>query len=172
MGPEGPEGPEGPPGVIDFFYSNVENDQGIVGSTIGNGTIGANNYGQTPFPATLSVNLEAGTYLLTWSAEVMRTTAGASTPFFVRLHEGPKDAGTTYGFLRQRSMVENGPPGNMPDDPEFFALGDVIPFSGSAVLALPDGPRTFRLEYALSSSTTSSEALRAQHQRITLLRLE
>jgi hypothetical protein len=50
--------------------------------------------------------------------------------------------------------------------------GDVFPVSGSAVVTLPDGPRTYRLEYAVTSSASASEVLRAQHQRISLLRLE
>lgn len=164
-GPEGPEGPEGPPGVVDAFYANVENDQGIVGSTIS-----AGNYGQTPLPATLTVTVEAGVYLLTWSAEVMRTTAGGAANFYTRLRD--VTGASTLGFMRHGLGVENGPPGNIPDDPEIFALGDLFPFSGSAVVTLPAGTRTYRLEYALSNSTTTLEALRAQHQRISLLRLE
>jgi hypothetical protein len=152
--------------VVDSFYANVENDQGIVGSTI------SGVFGQTPLPATLSVAVEAGTYLLTWNAEVMRTTAGGSANFYARLREGNAASGTTYGFMRHGLGVENGPPGNIPDDPEFFALGDLFPFSGSAVVTLPAGMRTFRLEYALSTSGSASEALRAQHQRISLMRLE
>jgi hypothetical protein len=50
--------------------------------------------------------------------------------------------------------------------------GDVFPFSGSAVVTLPDGPRTYRLEYAVTTSSSGSEVLRAQHQRISLLRIE
>lgn len=166
MGPEGPEGPEGPPGVVDSFFASVENDQGIVGNTI------SGVYGQTPLPATLTVTVEAGTYLLTWSSEVMRTTAGGSANFYTRLREGTGNTATTYGFMRHGLGVENGPPGNIPDDPEVFALGDLFPFAGSVVLTLPAGTRTFRLEYALSSSASASEALRAQHQRISLMRLE
>jgi hypothetical protein len=150
--------------VVEAFYANVENDQGIVGSTI-NGT-----YGQTPLPATLTVTAEGGTYLLTWSAEVMRTTAGGAANFYTRLRD--VTGTTTLGFMRHGLGVENGPPGNIPDDPEIFGLGDLFPFSGSAVVTLPAGLRTYRLEYALSNSASASEALRAQHQRIALLRLE
>jgi len=164
-GPQGDIGPEGPPGVVESFYANVENDQGIVGNTITGGV-----YGQTPLPATLTVNVEAGTYLLTWSAEVMRTTAGGSANFYTRLRDVTGNA--TLGFMRHGLGVENGPPLNIPDDPEIFALGDLFPFSGSAVVELPAGVRTYRLEYALSNSSSSAEALRAQHQRIALLRLE
>jgi hypothetical protein len=151
--------------VVDAFFANVENDQGIVGSTIS-----AGNYGQTPLPATLTVTVEAGTYLLTWNAEVMRTTAGGGANFYSRLRDVTGTA--TLGFMRHGLGVENGPPGNIPDDPEIFALGDLFPFSGSAVVTLPEGTRTYRLEYALSNSTSSLEALRAQHQRISLLRLQ
>ena len=150
--------------MVDAFYANVENDQGIVGNTI------SGIYGQTPLPATLTVNVEAGTYLLTWSSEVMRTTAGGGANFYTRLRD--VTGSTTYGFMRHGLGVENGPPGNIPDDPEVFALGDLFPFTGSAVVNLPGGLRTYRLEYALSSSASASEALRAQHQRIGLLRLE
>jgi hypothetical protein len=150
--------------VVDAFYANVENDQGIVGNTI------SGTFGQTPLPATLTVTAEAGTYLLTWSSEVMRTTAGGGANFYTRLRD--VTGSSTIGFMRHGLGVENGAPGNIPDDPEFFALGDLFPFSGSAVVNLPAGVRTYRLEYALSSSASNSEALRAQHQRISLLRLE
>ncbi len=150
--------------MVEAFYANVENDQGIVGNTI------SGTFGQTPLPATLTVTAEGGTYLLTWSSEVMRTTAGGGANFYVRLRD--VTASSTLGFMRHGLGVENGPPGNIPDDPEFFALGDLFPFTGSAVVNLPAGARTYRLEYALSSSASSSEALRAQHQRIALLRLE
>jgi hypothetical protein len=150
--------------VVDAFYANVENDQGIVGSTI------SGVYGQTPLPASLTVTAEGGTYLVTWSAEVMRTTAGGGANFYSRFRDVTDS--TTLGFMRHGLGVENGPPGNIPDDPEVFALGDLFPFSGSAVVTLPAGVRTYRLEYALSSSASASAALRAQHQRISLLRLE
>jgi hypothetical protein len=150
--------------VVASFFANVETDQGIAGTTI-NGT-----FGPTPLPATLTVAAEPGTYLLTWSSEVMRTTAGGGATFFARLRDTTDS--TTLGFMRHGLGVENGTNANIPDDGEFFALGDLFPFSGSAVVTLPAGSRTYRLEYALSTSTTRSEALRAQHQRISLLRLE
>lgn len=171
MGPTGPEGAEGPPGLVESFYTSVEGDQGIAANTMQP----PGTFAQTPFPATLDVSVEAGTYLLTWHAEVMRTNQ-SSTPFYVRLREGPAldgDGGVTYGFLRQRSAVENGPAGNIPEDNEPSAVGDVIPFSGSAVLSLPDGDLNFRIEYAIALTSSSTMTfLRAQHQRISLLRLE
>ena len=163
-GPQGAEGPEGPPGVIDSFFANVERDQGMVGTTL------SGVYRTTPLPGTLTATVEAGTYLLTWSAEVMRTTAGGGANFFTRLRG--TTAGATYGFMRHGLGVDNGPPGNIPDDTEFGLLGDLFPFAGSAVVTLDAGTHTFQLEYALSASTNVNEALRAQHQRITLLRLE
>jgi hypothetical protein len=150
--------------VLASFYVNVEADQGMVGSRIGS------TFGTTPVPAELTVNAEPGTYLLTWSSEVMRTTAGGGANFYTRLRDTTSN--TTLGFMRHGLGVENGAPGNIPDDPEFFALGDLFPFSGSAVIHLGAGPRTYRLEYALSSSVNTLEALRAQHQRIALLRIE
>jgi hypothetical protein len=150
--------------VIDVYYANVENDQGIIGSTM------SGQFRQTPLPATLTVDAEPGTYLLTWSSEVMRTTAGGAANFYARLRD--ETGATTLGFMRHGLGVENGTNANIPDDPDFFSLGDLFPFSGSAVVNLPGGLRTYRLEYALSSSSSSLEALRAQHQRITLLRLE
>jgi hypothetical protein len=163
-GAEGPEGPEGPPGVVDAFYANVENDQGMVGSAI------SGTFGQTRLPATLTVTVEAGTYLLSWNAEVMRTTAGGGANFYTRFRD--VTANSTLGFMRHGLGVENGTNGNIPDDPDFFSLGDLFPFTGSMVVMLPAGTRTYRLEYALSSSTSTQEALRAQHQRISLMRLE
>jgi hypothetical protein len=142
----------------------VENDQGIVGSTI------SGSFGQTPLPATLTVTVEPGTYLLTWNAEVMRTTAGGGANFYARLRD-VTDA-NTLGFMRHGLGVENGTNGNIPDDPDFFSLGDLFPFSGSIVVTLPAGERTYRLEYALSTSSSAQQALRAQRQRISLLRLE
>jgi hypothetical protein len=150
--------------VVDSFYSNVENDQGIVGSTI------SGVFGQTPLPATMTVTVEAGTYLLSWNAEVMRTTAGGGANFYTRLRD--VTGSSTLGFMRHGFGVENGTNGNIPDDPDFFSLGDLFPFSGAMVVTLPAGTRTYRLEYALSSSASAQEALRAQHQRISLLRLE
>lgn len=150
--------------MVASFYANVEADQGIVGSTI------SGVFRQTTLPATLTVNAEAGTYLLVWSSEVMRTSAGGAANFYARLRD--ETGAATLGFMRHGLGVENGTNGNIPDDPDFFALGDLFPFSGSAVVTLPDGPRTYRLEYALSSSSSALEALRAQHQRISLLRLE
>jgi len=163
-GPEGPEGPEGPPGIVATFYANVDNDQGIIGSTM------SGVFRQTPLPATLTVTAEAGTYLLTWNSEVMRTSAGGAANFYARLRD--ETGSTTVGFMRHGLGVDNGTNGNIPDDGEFFALGDLFPFAGSAVVTLPAGTRTYRLEYALSNSSSALEALRAQHQRISLLRLE
>jgi hypothetical protein len=150
--------------VVSSFYTNIENDQGIVGSTM------SATFRPTPLPATLTVTAEGGTYLVTWSAEVMRTQAGSGANFYARLRD--QTDGTTLGFMRHGLGVENGANGNIPDDPEFLLLGDLFPFAGSAVVTLPAGTRTYRLEYALSASTSTSEALRAQHQRIALLRLE
>lgn len=164
-GPEGPIGPEGPPGVVDSFYVNVEGDQGIIGPSI------AGIYGQTPTPATLVVPAaEAGTYLLTWNAEIMRTVAGGGATFFVRLRD--TTTGTTLGFMRAGPGVANGAAANIPEDEDFFLAGDLFPFSGSAVITLPAGPQTYRLEYAVSTSVQPQAALRAQHQRIALMRLE
>jgi hypothetical protein len=150
--------------VVESTYTNVENDQGMVGTSL------SGTYRTTPLPAVLTIDAEPGTYLLTWSAEVMRTTAGNGANFYARLRD--TTTSSTLGFMRHGLGVENGTNGNIPDDPEFFSLGDLFPFSGSAVVTLPAGSHTYRLEYALSSSSSASEALRAQHQRIALLRIE
>jgi hypothetical protein len=155
----------GPAGVIASHRIAVESDQGIIGNTI-SGTFQA-----TPVPATLTVPAAAaGTYLLTWYAEVMRTTAGGGAMLFARMRD--VTAGATRGFLRDGSGVDNGAPGAMPSDTDLFLLGDILPFSGSMVLALSGGEQTYSLEYALSTSATPSEALRARRQRITLMRIE
>jgi len=155
--------------VVETFYTTVESDQEIPGSSLNAANAAGTNYVQTPIPATLTVTLEAGTYLLTWHSELMRTNL-SSNPFFARLREVD---GPTYGFLRQRSSVENGASGDIPDDTNLNAAGDVIPISGSAVLSLPDGTRTYRLEYAMvNAANTPSFLLRVQHQRISVLRLE
>ena len=163
-GPQGEPGPEGPPGIVASFYANVELDQGIVGTNI------SGAYNTTPLPATLTINAAAGTYLLTWNTEVMRTIAGGSGNIFARLRD--VTGSQTFGFFRHATAVSNGTNGDIPDDTSFSTNGDVFPVSGSAVVTLPDGPRTYRLEYAVSSSSSGSEVLRAQHQRISLLRLE
>ncbi len=165
MGADGATGPTGPAGVIASYRMAVENDQGMVGTTI------SGTYQATPTPAALVVPAApAGTYLLTWYAEVMRTTAGGGSYIFARLRDVTMS--TTRGFLRDGSGVENGPPGAMPTDTDLFLSGDILPFSGSVVVTLPAGAQTYRLEYALSTCASASEAVRARRQRITLLRLE
>jgi Collagen triple helix repeat (20 copies) len=164
IGPEGVEGAEGPPGIIDTFHVNVEADQGIVGTSI------SGTFGMTPSPAILTVNVEAGTYLLTWYSEVMRTTAGGGQAFFTRLRD--TTAADSLAFMRRGPGVTSGLPGGIPDDPDFLLGGDLFTFGGSTVITLPAGPRTYRLEYALATSASPALALRAQHQRISLLRVE
>lgn len=159
----GPEGPEGPPGIVESHYVNIEADQGLVGTSI------SGAYGATATPAVLTATLEEGMYLLTWSAEIMRTTAGGGATVFARLRD--TTAAATRGFMKDGSGMDNGSTAAVPGDEAFFALGDVLPFSGSAVIYVPTGTRTYRLEYALSSSSSPSEALRARRQRITLLRV-
>ena len=136
----------------------------MVGTTI-SGTFQA-----TPTPAVLTLSAAPGTYLLTWYAEVMRTTAGGGGLIFARVRD--VTAAATRGFLRDGSGVDNGPPGAMPTDTDLFLAGDILPFSGSLVVVLPGGPQTYRLEYALSTSSSALEALRARRQRLTLLRIE
>lgn len=144
---------------------NIENDQGIVGNTI------SGTFQPTPIPASLTFTVTSpGTYLLSWYAEVMRTTAGGGSAFFARLRD--VSGAATRGCLRDGSGVENGPPGAMPNDTDMFQLGDVLPFAGSMPVVLASGTQTYRLEYALSTNASASEALRARRQRITLLRLE
>lgn len=135
------------------------------------GTTISGNYSPTPVPAVLTTPaLAEGMYLLTWSAEIMRTSAGGGATLFARLRDTTESV--TRGFMKDGSGVDNGSSAAMPVDESFFALGDVLPFSGSAVVYVPPGERTYRLEYALSSSGSSSEALRARRQRITVLRLD
>jgi hypothetical protein len=136
---------------------------------VGTALTGGSFIGTSP-PAALTVNAEAGTYLLTWYAEVMRTTAGGGNTFFVRLRD--VTAATTCGFLRDGSGVDNGAVGAMPNDTDLFALGDILPFSGSMVVTLPGGPQTYRLEYGQSTNSSAQDALRARRQRITLLRID
>ena len=78
--------------MVASFYANVEADQGIVGSTM------SGVFRQTTLPATLTVNAEAGTYLLLWSSEVMRTSAGGAANFYARLRDETGNA--TLGFMR------------------------------------------------------------------------
>jgi hypothetical protein len=163
-GPVGPEGPEGPPGLIDSYNVNVEADQGMMGTAL------SGTYGQTTTPATLTATVEAGKYLVTWSSEVMRTVPGGGATFFMRLRD--TTTATTLGFMRAGPGVANGAAGNIPDDEEFFLAGDLFPFAGSAIVTLPAGIHTYRIEYALSTSVTPQVALRAQHQRISLMRIE
>ena len=151
--------------MLAVFRMAVETDQGIIGNTI------SGVYQPTPTPAVLTVAAPpAGTYLLTWYAEVMRTTAGGGSLLFARLRD--VTAAATRGFLRDGSGVDNGAPGGMPNDGDLFLQGDVLPFSGSAAVQLTGAAQTFRLEYALSTNASPSEALRARLQRITLVRIE
>jgi hypothetical protein len=145
-----------------WFELVVDNDQGLVGTSI------SGVYQPTPIPASLVLTAEAGSYLVSWYAEVMRTTAGGGSTIFARVRD--VTAGVTLGMLRDGSGVDNGPPGAMPGDADLFLSGDVLPFSGSMPLTLPAGNRSYRLEYALSASGTPSEALRVRRQRIALLR--
>jgi len=160
-------GPEGPPGLIDVYRVAVEGDIGMTGTLI------AGSYQPTPStPATLTVAApEPGTYLLTWYAEIMRTTAVPGAMFAARLRDVTGSA--TRGFLRDGSGVDNGAVGMMPNDTDFFATGDILPFSGSMVVTLTGTSQTYRLEYAQSStSPNANEVLRARRQRITLMRIQ
>jgi hypothetical protein len=151
--------------MLAVYKMAVETDQGIIGNTI------SGVYQATPTPAALTVAAPApGTYLLTWYSEVMRTTAGGGSLLFARLRD--VSAAATRGFLRDGSGVDNGAPGGMPNDGDLFLQGDILPFSGSVVLQLTGAAQTFRLEYALSTNASPSEALRARRQRLTLVKIE
>jgi hypothetical protein len=159
------EGPEGPPGVIDTFRVNVEADQGLIGTSI------SASYAPTPVPASLTVNVDAGTYLLSWYSEVMRTTAANNLNFFVRMRDAT--ASSSLGFMRHGGTnIANGSPTAIPDEPSFASAGDLLPFAGSMLVTLPAGTHTYRVEYAAASNNSPSPVLRAQHQRISLLRVE
>jgi hypothetical protein len=163
----GPEGPEGPPGLIDVFNVAVESDIGLTGRLI------AGSFQPTPgTPGTLTVAApQPGTYLLTWYAEIMRTTAVPGAMFAARLRDVTGAA--TRGFLRDGSGVDNGATGAMPNDTDFFSTGDILPFSGSLVVRLSGASQTYQLEYAQSStSPNAAEVLRARRQRITLMRVQ
>ena len=167
MGPQGDRGPEGPAGVIDVYRVAVEADYGMTGTSI------AGSYQPTPTePATLTVTApEPGTYLLSWYAEIMRTTAVPGAMFAARLRD--VSANATRGFLRDGSGVDNGAVGAMPNDTDFFATGDILPFSGSMVVTLTGTSQTYRLEYAQSSTSPNANVvLRARRQRITLMRIQ
>jgi hypothetical protein len=155
-----------PPGLIDIFHAEVERDIGLTGTLI------AGSFQPTSTPGTLTVAApEAGTYLLTWYAEVMRTTAAGGSMFAARMRDVTANA--TRGFLRDGSGVDNGAVGAMPGDTDFFVTGDILPFSGSMVVTLTGASQTYRLEYAQSSTSPSaSEVLRARRQRITLMRIQ
>ena len=164
QGPPGAPGLPGPAGVLAVFRAAVENDQGMVGATL------SGSFQPSPTPAVLTVSAVPGTYLLSWYAEVMRTTAGGGSMIFARLRD--VTASATRGLLRDGSGVDNGLPGAMPTDTDLFLSGDVLPFSGSLAVVLPGGPQTYRLEYALSTSSSALEALRVRRQRLTLVRIE
>jgi hypothetical protein len=151
--------------MLASFRIAVETDQGIIGNTI------SGVYQPTPTAAALTVAAPLpGTYLLSWYAEVMRTTAGGGSLLFARLRD--ITAAATRGFLRDGSGVDNGATGGMPNDGDLFLPGDVLPFSGSFVVQLTGAAQTFRLEYALSTNASPAEALRARRQRLTLLKIE
>ena len=134
------------------------------------GTTISGSFQPTPVAAVLTFSASPGTYLISWYAEVMRTTAAGGSTFFARLRDVTN--GTTCGFLRDGSGVENGAPSTMPGDSDLFQTGDVLPFGGSLVVTHAGGAQTYRLEYALSTSSSASEALRARRQRISALRVE
>ena len=101
----------------------------------------------------------------------MRTTAVPGAMFAARLRDVTGSA--TRGFLRDGSGVDNGAVGMMPNDTDFFATGDILPFSGSDGGDADGHVKTYRLEYAQSStSPNANEVLRARRQRITLMRIE
>jgi hypothetical protein len=166
-GEQGEQGEQGPPGLIALYRTAVETDIGMSAQLI------AGSFQPTPgTPGTLTVAApQAGTYLLTWYAEVARTTIGGGSMFAARLRDVTGNA--TRGILRDGSGVDNGAASTMTADTDFFLPGDILPFSGSAVVTLSGASQTYRLEYALSStSTTISDVLRARRQRITLMRIE
>jgi hypothetical protein len=153
--------------VIDVFNVAVEADIGMPGTLI------AGSFQPTPgTPGTLTVAAPApGTYTLTWYAEIMRTSAVPGAMFAARLRDVTSAA--TRGFLRDGSGVDNGAPTAMPNDTDFFATGDILPFSGSMVVQLTGASQTYRLEYAQSSTSPNvNPVLRARRQRITLMRVQ
>jgi len=143
---------------------SLDNDQGIVGTAI------SGSFQPTPVAASLTLAAGPGSYLISWYAEVMRTTAAGGSIFFARLRD--VTLGVTHGLLRDGSGVENGVPGLMAGDTDLFQIGNVLPFAGSMIVTLAGGPQTYRLEYALSTSSSASEALRARRQRISAIRIE
>jgi hypothetical protein len=150
--------------VAETYSQLLPADQGIAGTAI------SGLFAPTPTPAELTLDLDAGTYLVTWYSEVMRTTNGGAANFFARCRN--VTSGETVSLMRRGPNVQNGPAGAMPDDSDYFQFGDVFPFSGSTILEAPGGLQSYQLEYALSISGTAAEVLRARRQRITITRLE
>jgi hypothetical protein len=152
----------GPPGIVETTYIENDTDQGIAGASV-NGA-----HAPTPVPARLTVAAEAGTYLLTWSAEFMRTSGG-----FPRVYARLRDvtAGESVAVTRV-SAPEAGPSAAIPPDTNNNDSGEIILFSGSRVVVLPDGVKQYELQYGMNSASGASVALRVRRQRVGLVKLE
>jgi hypothetical protein len=152
----------GPPGIIETMVFENNNDQALSGAAV-NGT-----HVPTPVPANLTVAVEAGTYLLTWSTEFMRAVGGQPR-VYARLRD--VTAGQTVDTLR-RTAPEQGPSAGIPDDTNNADSGEIVFFSGSRVVTLPDGVKQFELQYGMNTGSGTGVAIRARRQRIGLIKLD
>ncbi len=176
QGAVGPQGAEGPPGVSEVLYVDIDDDIGLRGTLLDDGYLTTAlgepaALGVVPEPATVAGMLDEGLYLVTWYAEVMRTSVTATNhAIFVRLRED--SAGITHGLLR---MGGSGPWGGsasfMPDESMPFSTGGAELFSGSKVVELGAGVHSFSIEYSMPGNTFNAITARVRRQRITVLRL-
>jgi hypothetical protein len=58
----------------------------------------------------------------------------------------------------------------MPADDAFDVAGEVVTWSGSAVVSLPAGSFIFELQYAVASNNNFSPVMRVRRQTLSLVR--
>jgi hypothetical protein len=151
-------------GRFESHSAEVEPEQGITGSAANN------NWVQTPEPCTLSAEIVGGTYLLSWSTEIMRTHSGGGSRILSKLRD--LTAGTTRALWRKNDGLQNGSDSAVPDAGNFSASGDLITFSGIDIRSfIAAGARDIRLFYAVHNNGNSNNVMRVQNQRIHLVRI-
>jgi hypothetical protein len=146
--------------------SYVNTDQGILGSASNNLFVA------TPTAARITTPTTPGTYLLVWYAEYTRTQNGGGNRVFARLRNVTTNSTTAYA--RHTQGIENlSPAGAFPTDAEFATAGDVLEFSGSITLPIPQGQaaQTYELQYAINNNGNTAAVIRVQRQRLDLVRV-
>jgi hypothetical protein len=135
----------------------------------------------TPTPATLTVGPQpAGAqFILFFTAEVARGSAGGGDFIMGRVITVTGGAPPIHAHFRRRQGLENAPAGGMATDSPpgtgaFAVAGDIIPWSGAVFLEnLSTGSNTtFQMQYgSANAGTGNDDAIRVRNQRLMLVRV-